>query len=189
MTQRLALLLAASLAAGCSSMLPHSNESTVSPWENYQEAQEAFDQLVPGETTAAELKGMKLDPGSNPNITILNYSDVLRRFLLNQSISVADLDQGVRDCVAAKTSCRGFEINQKIVNKKRKGNFWLDLFGFKRETHTDGWSFAGLILMKDGIVVYKLTGGQPAIVQEENSQNPLGPVQAVGNKLLGGSWF
>jgi len=170
-------------------MLPRSKESTVSPWANYQEAQEAFDQLVPGETVAAQLPGMKLDPSTNPNITILNYSDVLRRFLLNQSISVADLDQGVRECVAAKTSCRGFEVNQKIVDKKRKGNFWLDLFGFKRETHINGWAFSGLILMKDGVVVYKLTGGQPAIVQQEDAQNPLGPVQAVGNKLLGGTWF
>src|SRR3954462_15710100 len=127
----LALVCAMSvcLAAGCSSMLPRSKESTVSPWENYQEAQEAFDQLVPGETTAAELKGMKLDPSTNPNITILNYSDVLRRFLANQSIGVADPDQGIRECVAAKTRCRGFEINQKMVNKNRKGNFFLDLIG------------------------------------------------------------
>jgi hypothetical protein len=170
-------------------MLPHSKESTVSPWANYEEAQEAFDQLMPGETTAAELKGMKLDPSTNPNITILNYSDVLRRFLANQSISVADLDQGVRDCVSAKTSCRGYEVTQKILDKKRHGNFWLDLLGFKRETHTNGWAFSGLILLKDGIVVYKLTGGQPSISQDENANNPLGPVQAVGNKLLGGTWF
>src|SRR5258706_1271016 len=108
MTRHLALALAACLAAGCSSMLPRSKESTVSPWANYQEAQEAFDQLVPGETTSAELKGMKLDPSTNPNITILNYSDVLRRFLANQSISLADLDEGVRACVSAKTNCRGF---------------------------------------------------------------------------------
>src|SRR5258706_11779523 len=116
MTRHLALALGstmgACLFAGCSSMLPHSKEATTSPWANYQEAQEAFDQLVPGETTAAELTGMKLDPSTNPNITILNYSDVLRRFLANQSISVADLDQGVRDCVAAKTACKGFEVNQ-----------------------------------------------------------------------------
>src|SRR5258708_5960454 len=170
-------------------MLPRSKEATSSPWANYQEAQEAFDQLVPGETTAAELTGMKLDPSTNPNITILNYSDVLRRFLANQSISVADLDQGVRDCVAAKTACKGFEVNQKIVDKQRHGNFWLDLLGFKRNTHINGWAFTGLILVKDGVVVYKLTGGQPAIVQEENANNPLGPVQAVGNKLLGGGWF
>ena len=189
MKRLFAVGLLLSLASGCSILLPRSQESTSSPWQTYQEAQLAFDRLVPGETTAVELREMSLDPSTNPNITILNYSDVLRRFLANQSISIVDLDQGVRECVAAKTSCKGFEVNQKILDKQRHGNFWLDLLGFKRHTHTNGWSFAGLILLKDGVVVYKLTGGQPAISQDENANNPLGPVQAVGNKLLGGGWF
>jgi hypothetical protein len=34
-------------------------------------------------------------------------------------------------------------------------------------------------------VVYKLTGGQPAIQQTEENQNPLGPVQAIGSKVTG----
>ena len=46
-------------------------------------------------------------------------------------------------------------------------------------------SFNGLILLKDDIVVYKLTGGQPAIQQTEENQNPLGPVQAIGSKVTG----
>jgi hypothetical protein len=35
------------------------------------------------------------------------------------------------------------------------------------------------------VVVYKLTGGQPAIYQQEKSSTPLGPVQAVGDKIFG----
>lgn len=177
------LMLAAS---GCSSLLPRSNESTASPWQTYQEAQLAFDRLVPGETTVTQLKELALEPSTNPNITILNYSDVLRRFLLNQSISINDLDEGVRECVSAKRSCRGFEVAQRIVNKQRNGNFFLDLLGFKRETHINGWAFSGLILLKDDVVVYKLTGGQPVIHEQEHNQNPLGPVQSIGSKLLGG---
>ena len=46
-------------------------------------------------------------------------------------------------------------------NKQRIGNVVLDVLGFQRETQTDGWRFNGLILLKDGVVVYKLTGGQP----------------------------
>lgn len=175
-------------AAGCSSLLPHSNESTASPWQTYQEAQRAFDRLVPGETTAVQLKDMNLDPSTNPNISILNYSDVLRRFLLNQSISVNDLDEGVRDCVSAKRSCRGFEVAQRIVSKQRNGNFFLDLLGFKRETQINGWAFSGLILLKDDVVVYKLTGGQPSIVSQETTSNPLGPVQALTSKVYGVSF-
>jgi hypothetical protein len=170
---------------GCTSLLPRSNETTASPWASYQEAQQAFDKLVPGETRADELKAMSLDPASNPNITILNYSDVLRRFLLNQSISVNDLDEGVKNCVTAKTNCRGFEVNQKMLNKQRNGIFILDLLGFKRDTHTNGWAFSGLILIKDGVVIYKLTGGQPSIVSQESNQNPLGPVQMLTSKMYG----
>ena len=182
----LAVGLLLSLASGCSFLLPRSQEMSASPWQTYQEAQQAFDRLVPGETTAVELRELSLDPSTNPNITILNYTDVLRRFLLSQSISLNDLDEGVRLCVTAKTSCKGFEVNQKVLNKQRNGYFLLDLLGFKRDTHTNGWAFSGLILIKDGVVIYKLTGGQPVIHESEEASNPLGPVQSIGSKLLGG---
>ncbi len=185
MKRLLATGLLLSLATGCSALLPRSQEMSASPWQTYQEAQQAFDRLVPGETTAVELREMSLDPSSNPNITILNYTDVLRRFLLSQSISLHDLDEGVRLCVTAKTSCKGFEVNQKVLNKQRTGYFLLDLLGFKRDTHTNGWAFSGLILLKDGVVIYKLTGGQPSIVGQESTQNPLGPLQMLTSKMYG----
>jgi hypothetical protein len=182
----LTLLAALCLLGGCSSLLPRSQEVTASPWESYREAQQTFDQIIPGETTAEDLYVLGLDPDSMPNVAILNYSDVLRRFLANQSVTLSDLDQGVQQCVAAKTECRGYEINQRLVRKHRNGSFWLDFLGFKRETHMEGWRFSALLLLKDGIVVYKLTGGQPVIQESEHSQNPLGPVQSIGSKLFGG---
>ena len=178
------LLLAAGLA-GCSSLLPKSREATASPWQTYQDAQDAFDKIIPGQTTIADLRQMALDPAKNANIAILNYADVMRKFMLNQSFSINDLDNGVRECVTAKVACRGFEINQSQVHRQRQGNVVLDVLGFQRETHTAGWRFNGLILLKDDVVVYKLTGGQPAIQQTEENQNPLGPVQAVGSKFTG----
>jgi hypothetical protein len=185
MNGRLAGLLLLCLLAGCSSLLPKSKEVTASPWQTYQDAQDAFDKIIPGKTTIAELRQMSLDPSSNPNIAILNYADVMRKFMLNQSFSINDLDHGVRDCVLAKIGCRGFEINQSNVLKQRMGNVALDVLGFHRETHTAGWRFNGLILLKDDIVVYKLTGGQPVIQATEENQNPLGPVQAIGSKFTG----
>lgn len=180
-----AILLMLILAAGCSSLLPKSNQVTASPWQTYQDVQNAFDKIVPGATTIADLRHMKLDPATNPNITILNYADVMRKFLLSPSISLSDLDDGVRACVSAKISCRGFEVNQTSVQKSRNGNVVLDVLGFYRETHTAGWRFNGLILLKDEVVVYKLTSGQPAIQQTEENQNPLGPVQAIGSHFTG----
>jgi hypothetical protein len=185
MNWRVAGVMLIGLLCGCTGLLPRSKEVSVSPWNTYQEAQQTFDMIQPGKTTAFELKLLSLDPDTNPNIAILNYSDVLRRFLMNQSVSLADLDHGVRDCVMAKTECLGYEINQKLVKRHRNGSFWLDFMGFKRETHTAGWRFQGLILMKEGVVVYKLTGGQPVIHETEENNTPLGPLQGVGSKFLG----
>lgn len=185
MNHRLATLLACTLVAGCTSLLPKSREVTASPWQTYQDAQETFDKIIPGHTTIADLRVMSLDPSANANIAILNYADVMRKFMLNQSFSINDLDNGVRDCVLAKIACRGFEVNQSSVQKQRMGNVILDVLGFHRETHTGGWRFNALILLKDDIVVYKLTGGQPVIQATEENQNPLGPVQAIGSKVTG----
>jgi hypothetical protein len=181
----LAVLLAALAASGCSSMLPQSRTVTQSPWASYRDAQMTFDKIIPGQTTNAELRDLQLDPEANPNIAILNYSDVLHRFVPHASISMADLDAGVRECISAKTICRGYAIAQKSVMKNREGNFFADILGFQRETQTTGWSFNGLILMKDGLVIYKLSGGQPQIREHEQTKNPLGPVMGLGQKLFG----
>jgi hypothetical protein len=184
MTWRLSGALLLCLLGACTSLLPRSNETTVSAWKSYEQAQDAFDLIEPGWTTADELQALSLDPETNPNIAILNYADVLRRFLVNPSVTLADLDEGVRVCISAKVDCRGFEVTQQSVHKHRNGSFWLDFLGFRKETHIAGWRFNGLILLKDGVVIYKLTGGQPAILQQENSRTPLGPVQAVGDKIF-----
>ena len=188
MNRSIAALLVSCLVAGCSSLLPKSKEVTASPWQTYQDAQDTFDKIIPGHTTIADLRMMSLDPSANANIAILNYADVMRKFMLNQSFSINDLDDGVRTCVLAKIICRGFEITQSSVQKQRMGNVIFDVLGFHRETHTAGWRFNGLILIKDDVVVYKLTGGQPVIQQTEENQNPLGPVQAIGSKITGVSF-
>ena len=189
MTRRLPmpLLLAilVLMVSGCSALLPKTKEATASPWQSFQDAQNAFDKIVPGATTVADLRRMKLHPASNPNIAILNYADVMRKFMISPSLSIDDLDEGVRVCVTAKINCRGFEVNQTSVQKSRNGNVVLDVLGFYRETHTAGWRFNGLILLKGEVVIYKLTSGQPAIQQTEENQNPLGPVQAIGSRFTG----
>ena len=185
MTWRMPGALLLCLVCGCTSLLPRSKEETASPWKSYGEVQQAFDRIEPGRTTVEDLKPLNLDASANPNIAILNYSDVLRRFLLNPSVTVADLDHGVRMCVSAKIACWGFEVTQKSLRKHRNGSFWMDFLGFRRETHTAGWKFNGIILVKDGVVIYKLTGGQPQINEREHVKNPLGPVMGLGQKLFG----
>lgn len=178
---QLLLILSLGLGlAGCSSLLPRGQSVVEGPWESYAEAQQAFDQIIAYRTTYADLKALKLDPHSYPNITILSYSDVLRRFVPSPSINADDLDTGVRDCITAKTVCRGLEIDQRSIKRKRLGNFWVDFLNFKRHTDVTGWRFNGVLLIKGDVVVYKLVGGQPIIHELEESRNPLGPLQGVG---------
>src|SRR3954463_12360347 len=119
-------LFALGWLAGCSSLLPKSKEGTADPWQSYQAAQEPFEKIVPGQTTIFELRQMSLDPTSNPNITILTYAVVMRKFMLKQPFSSNDRGTRVRECVLAKIGCRGLEINQSLVNKQRLGNVVLD---------------------------------------------------------------
>ena len=175
---------AALASSGCSSLLPKSTVVTESPWQTYKEAQAIFDRIEPYKTTSADLRDLSLDPGANSNITLLNYSDVLRRFIPSPSVSAAELDVGVRECIQAKTVCRGYEVDQKLLRRVRNGSFWADFLNFRRKVDIQGWRFNGVILLKGDLVVYKLTGGQPSIRESEDNRTPLGPFQGFGESRL-----
>lgn len=173
------------LTWGCGSMLPKAEVVTISPWRSYADVQAVFDKIILHKTTSADLARLGLDPSKNPNITLLNYSDVLRRFIPSPSINASDLDQGVKECISAKTGCEGYEISQSMIRRARYGNFWADFLDFRRKVDVSGWRFNGVILMKDKVVVYKLTGGEPSIHQFEENRNPLGPLQGIGESGAG----
>jgi hypothetical protein len=182
------LLLAPFVAvfAGCSSLLPKSKETSGTPttaWQTYQDAEHAFATIAPGKTTVAELATMKLDPRSNPNIRVMPRYEVMQHFVVNRTVTMDDLDSGVRECLAADTHCVGWQIDQTATQKKRNGNPAADFLRLRRETHSSGWHFTGLLLIKDGVVLYKLSGGQPMIHEIAESEDALGPLQALGSKL------
>jgi hypothetical protein len=183
--KKLAVTLCICLA-GCSSLLPKGKSAIEGPWNSYEAAERTFDKIVPYQTRVADLKELGLDVKTTPNITILNYSDVLRRFIPNPSVNADDLDTGVKDCIQAKTHCRGFEIDQRTVNRVRTGNFWADWLNFNRTMDVTGWNFRGMLLVRDDLVVYKLVGGQPLIREQEKNKNPLGPLQGGGEAAVRG---
>jgi hypothetical protein len=166
-------------------MLPSSREVTAtgSGWQNYADAEKTFASIVPGKTTAADLKALNLDPSTNPTVARLQNWQVRDRFIPNTLVTLDDLDQGVRECISAREACKAFEVNYISTQTKRTGNAALDLLRLQRETQTAGFRFNGLILMKDDVVVYTLTAGQPRIQMVEEKQDYLGPVQALSSKL------
>jgi hypothetical protein len=175
----------ATLLTGCSAMLPSSREVTASGsgWQKYADAEATFEKIVPGKTTSAQLKALKLDPAINPSVARLQSWQVRDRFMPNKLVTLDDLDEGVRACVTAGPGCMAYEVNYTSTQTKRTGNAALDVIKVHRERQTAGWRFNGLILVKDGVVVYTLTAGQPRIVQIEQTHDVLGPVQALASKL------
>ena len=179
------MLIAAVITTGCGSLLPSAKQTTISPWNSFEDAKSAFDKITPYTTNADEMRSLGFDPFTTPNIKILTYVDIMNRFLPNPSIKKEDLDEGIQSCINAKANCKAYEFFPQIIRSKRYGNVLLDLFNFRRKTIESGWRFQALIVLIDSTVVYKLWGGDPIIDQHRETKNPLGPLQNASDILSG----
>lgn len=177
-------LIACALLAGCSSLLPNATQSNDLPWRSYEQAQQAFDSIIPEKTSLADLQAMSILPALTPNVALLNHADVVRRLSITSSLDLSLLPQPVQRCIAAHASCHAYEIEQKHVEHIRHGNFWMDFLNFRRQTSSSGWQFNALIIMQDETVVYKLWSGKPHFSQQEEERSPLGPLQGLGASIL-----
>jgi len=173
-------VLAATLLAACAQLLPKQELSMPNSWASFDEALRSFERIDPGRTTVAQLKELGVDPYTKPNIAILNYSDLVRRFVPPGSDGLKALDPGVRECLEALQACRAYEIVLKDIRRVRSGDFLKDFLNFHRVTTISGWQFTGTVVIKGEIVVHKVWSGQPAIHEIEEARNPLGPFQGWG---------
>ncbi len=169
--------------SACSGLLPTLDKKTQSPWGSFEAAKTSFDKIIPQETTNEELKALGFDPFETPNTKLITYLDIIQKFIPNESIGFGDLDPGIQACLKAKADCHGYEITPQEIRNKRYGNAFLDLFNFRRKTRISGWRFSALIVLKNGLVVYKLWGGQPNVLEYEDKKNPLGPLQDIGRLI------
>lgn len=164
----------------CSGLLPTLDKKNQSPWTSFAAAKASFDKIVPQETTHDDLKKLGFDPFETPNMKLITYLDIIQKFIPNESISFDDLDPGIQACLKAKADCHGYEVTPQEIKNERYGNVLLDLFNFRRKTKISGWRFSALIVLKNGLVVYKLWGGEPNVLEYEDKKNPLGPLQDIG---------
>jgi hypothetical protein len=170
--------------SGCSSLFPSVKRDSGSQWKSFEEAKTAFDKIVPYETTSQDLETLGFDPFIASNIEILSYLDIIQRFMPNTLMTKEVMDQGIQDCIAAKDWCQAHEFTLKEIKQERYGNIFLDFFRFKRQTRTSGWEFQPFIVMKDGLVVYKMWTGKPNINETVEEKNPLGLLQSAGDFLM-----
>ena len=177
------ILLLSMIGSGCAGLLPSIQQTTKSPWQSFEEAKRSFDKIMPQETTGEDLKRLGFDPFETPNVKLITYLELTERFLPNQSIRLEDLDPGVQSCLKVRDVCQGYEVSPTMLNSKRYGNVFLDLFNFRRKQITTGWKFNALIVLKNDLVVHKVWGGEPNVSEFEDKRNPLGPFQDIGKIL------
>ena len=182
----LAIFFLLLISMSCASLLPSSKVTVKSPWKDYDSAKLDYEKIIPGITTVAELNTLGFNPREVPNIRIMNATEIINMFMPTPSIKIENLDPGIQKCIESKDRCTAYKIEPSILESKRIGNFWLDLFSFKRDTVAFGWEFRGLITIVDNCVTYRdPAGGRPAISTEESQKKPLGPLQDIGGIIQG----
>ena len=166
--------------AGCGHLLPRGSTEKVSRFDSFEAAKQALDQVVPYRTTLGELAALGFDPDASANVTVIPYPEVITRLAPHPGVPLDALDRGVRDCIVAQTHCRAFEFRFGQQTRRREGGFWSDFFNVRRTTQVTGWRFEGLVVVRDGLVLFRNTGGEPRIDYVEQQVNPLGPFQSGG---------
>ncbi len=177
------LLLFTVLLQSCSSALPKTENETRSPWGEFSEAMAAYNKIKLNETTLKSLQALGFDPYTTPNVRILSYLDIIKKFVPNNSVKLEQLPASVRSCLAKQERCIAYEAHPGTVKSKRVGSVFLDLLKFKRKTLETGWRFNALIVLNDNVVVYKVWSGVPIINSKKTRNNPLGPLQGSGASL------
>lgn len=181
-----AVLAAATGLQACARwVLPSNSQTTDSPFQNYQNAEDAYNRITPYVTTVQELKARGFNPYTTPNIKVLNYLDLVPRFLPQQSLRQEDLDPAVRACLSGRDRCVGWLAEPSVQVSDRTGSVPLDVLGFERETVSSGWKASMLLLIQDGVVVYKLWSGTPSITETKRDTKPLGPFQDLSGAAAG----
>jgi hypothetical protein len=170
---------------GCASLLPSSKTTVNSPWQDFDSAKLEYEKIMPEITTMDDLKKMSFNPYEIPNIRIMNVTEIIGVFLPNPSIKIEDLDPGIQKCIEKRQRCTAYRFEPGVIDNNRVGNFWADLFTFKRHTIVTGWEFRGLITIVDNVVTYRdPAGGRPLVKTEEVVNKPLGPLQEVGGVII-----
>ena len=180
MHARILAAAAATLLAGCTAMLPRGSTDAPSPFPTFRDAQEAAEKIVPFRTPSSELAKLGFDTEDGRNVTVIPYPDIVARLAPYSGVPLDQLDPGIRTCILARTSCRGYVFRFEKESRTREGGFWADFLNVRRETHVRGWWFEALVVVNDGTVLFRNISGQPRVEKLVKERNPLGPFQPAG---------
>ncbi len=170
---------ATSLLGGCGSLLPSEQAEVLSPFNDYLDAEIRYAQALPGKTTRSELFSLGFDPLTQGNGKMLSFID-LRLMFVQPNVPIAYLPDGLVQCLEAKDRCIGYAFDFNKTDTQRVGNFWADIFNFRKKREVQGWAFRAVFVLVDDTLVHKVSNGEPNIRRFEVKRNPLGPLQGAG---------
>lgn len=170
-------LLVASLSACSGAMLPKGDKTTAaSPCVSFEGCVALFDSVTPYVTTVSDLNRLGLNVSATPNMKLLNYLEISKRFDFDVQYA-RTFPKGVRECIQSTSACRGYDLVVSHLREARTGNPVLDVLHFERKTEKTGWIFQALFVIKHDTVVYKLMGGTPKVDETNTETKPLGLIQ------------
>jgi len=175
-----ALLAALFFLGGCTGLLPRGSSVTPSPFQTFGEAQTAVERLEPFRTREADLPAQGFDPKEGKNVTQIAYPEIVARLAPHSGVPINSLDAGIRACIEARAGCRAYLFRFDRLSRKREGGFWVDFLNIQRVTHTTGWWLETLVVVSDGVVLFRNYSGEAHIEKVERQTNPLGPLQSAG---------
>ena len=164
---------------GCGSLLPSEQAEVLSPFNDYLDAEIRYSQAQPGTTTRSELFSLGFDPLAQGNGKMLSFID-LRLMFVQPNVPISDLPDGLIQCLEAKDRCIGYAFDFNKTDTQRVGNFWADVFNFRKKRELQGWAFRAVFVLVDDTLVHKVSNGEPNIRRYEVKRNPLGPLQGAG---------
>lgn len=168
------LLVMTAIISGCAALLPRAKTVSKSPWKSYREVVEAYDKVVSNKSSISEIRKLGFDIYSTPNLKILSYVDIA---VATSTLKRDVAGDGIEACLRARGICTGYVFEPQVFISDRYGNFWLDMFNFKRKTLESGWRFRASFLVIDSVVVEKFWYGEPLVNLDRVVVNPLGPLQ------------
>jgi hypothetical protein len=170
----------ATTLVGCGNLLPRSSTVAPSAFDSFEAARTALERVVPYQTTTAQLRELGFDIQASANVSLIPYPQVITRLAPNPNVTLEMLDQGIRDCIAARQACKAYEFSISHQSRRREGAFFLDFLNFRRTTEVTGWHFEGMFVVRDDLVLFRNYGGEPQSSRTERRSNPLGPFQPAG---------
>ena len=130
--------------------------------------------IVPGATTAAQLKKLQIDPDTQ-GVTVRPYTAIAEVLLPHEGLPADLHPPAVAACIEARDRCEVWLLDVERLKRRRVGNWFVDTLRFRRDREIDGFLFSGVLLLLDDVAIFKLWAGLPSIQIRGQENNPLGP--------------